>query len=196
MEQQNYFEEHASAWKENQQFALWLVNRVRPEVVLDLGVDWGHSTMSWAQPGIGKVYGVDLWTPNNYSTVGHNFTEFVDSFKQFHKQGLNNIELIKGDHVDVEATWDKFVDIMHFDMGHDFEGVKAEHALWSKHLSDNGVMVFHDLISFSDGVGKFFREELDLPRVEFNNQYGLGVMTTQEDVIQDICDSFDVNRLD
>jgi hypothetical protein len=195
MKQQEYFNEHSSAWKENQAFALWLVEKVQPDVTLDLGVDWGHSTMSWAQPGIGNVYGVDIWTPNSYSTVGHNYDEFVSSFKEFYKQGLNNITLIRGDHKDVESTWDKEVDIMHFDILHDYVGVKKEYELWSKHLKEDGVTLFHDLISFSDGVGKFFREDLQLPRVEFNNQYGLGVMTVNEALLSDIESEFDVTRI-
>lgn len=195
IDQQQYFEQHSSAWKENKQFAGWLVDKVQPQVTLDLGVDWGHSTLCWASPGVGKVYGVDLWTPNNYSTVGHFFEQFVESFRDFHKQGLNNIELIKGDHRDVEATWTRQVDIMHFDILHDYDGVKSEYELWSKHLKPDGVVLFHDLISFADGVGRYFREGLDLPRVEFNNQYGLGVMSSREDLIQDIVDRFDVNRL-
>lgn len=195
MDQIEFFNKHSSAWKENRDFAIWLVNKVNPDVVLDLGVDWGHSTMSWAKPGIGKVYGVDIWTPNSYSTVGHNYDEFVNAFRAFYKQGLNNIELIKGDHRDVEVTWNKKVDIMHFDILHDYVGVKKEYELWNKHLKQGGVTVFHDLISFSDGVGKFFREDLKLPRVEFNNQYGLGVMTVNEELLSDIESEFDVTRV-
>ena len=192
MDQREYFNKHNSAWKENCDFAVWLINEVQPEVTLDLGVDWGHSTMSWGSPGVGTVYGIDIWTPNNYSTVGHNYEEFVNSFKEFYKQGLNNIILIKGDHRDVEATWEKKIDIMHFDILHDYEGVKSEYELWSKHLRDQGVVLFHDLISFPDGVGRFFKEDLNIPRISFNNQYGLGVMTTREGLLDKIRDKFDV----
>ena len=58
---EQYFESTPSAWKENRPLANWLVERVKPDVILDLGVDWGHSTISWAEKGIGKVYGVDIW---------------------------------------------------------------------------------------------------------------------------------------
>ena len=56
---ETYFETMPSAWKENRPFANYLVDRIKPDVILDLGVDWGHSTICWAEKGIGKVYGVD-----------------------------------------------------------------------------------------------------------------------------------------
>lgn len=189
---QQHFDRWPSAWKENAAFADWLIHRVEPDVVLDLGVDWGHSTMCWANPGIGTVYGVDTWEPNNYSSVGHNFDHFTQTFSHFKEHVIPNIRLLKKDHRVAEQSWTRVVDIIHFDILHDYEGVKAEYHLWKKHVRANGVYVFHDLLSFPDGCGKFFKQDLDMPRVSFNNQYGLGVMCEDQQLIDQIVDCFDV----
>jgi hypothetical protein len=34
---------------------VWLVQAVAPDVILDLGVDYGYSTFCFALPGLGQV---------------------------------------------------------------------------------------------------------------------------------------------
>lgn len=193
---QQHFNKQPSAWKENLPFALWLVDRFKPDVVLDLGVDWGHSTMCWANDNSCDVYGVDTWEPNSYSTVGHNFDYFVKTFSSFKSREIPNMHLIKKDHRVCESTWDRSIDIIHFDILHDYEGVKQEYALWKSHVRSGGVFVFHDLLSFPEGCGKFFAKDLTMPRVSFNNQYGLGVMSDDADLLSDIINKFDVTPFD
>lgn len=192
---QKHFDRWPSAWKENAMFADWLIRHVKPDVTLDLGVDWGHSTLCWASSNIGKVYGIDTWEPNNYSTVGHNMDEFINAFTSFKSKEIPNVRLIRKDHVVAEQKWNKQIDIIHFDILHDYDGVKKEYDLWKKHVRKDGVFLFHDLLSFPDGCGRFFREDLDQPRVSFNNQYGLGVMCEDESLIELIQSKFDVERL-
>lgn len=193
---EQYFERHPSAWKENREFAAFLVNQTKPDVIVDLGVDWGHSTISWAENKPGKVYGVDCWVPNDYSNSGREFqTKLVPAFKSFHAQGLDNIELIKGDHVQVCESWTVPIDILHFDIDHTYAGVMKEHEMWKRHVKQDGVMVFHDLKSFPDGVGKWFEHHLTGPRLSFNNTYGLGVWSENESLIKNISENFDTTEL-
>src|SRR5436309_7543642 len=48
-----------SAWKGHERFARWLVQQMRPQVIVELGCDCGFSTIALAQPGLGIVYGID-----------------------------------------------------------------------------------------------------------------------------------------
>ena len=193
---EKYFESAPSAWKENRAFANWLVERVKPKTILDLGVDWGHSTICWAEKGVGKVYGVDLWEPNDVCTGGkHLESHVIPAFKSFHQQGMTNIELIKGSHIKVHETWDKPIDILHFDIAHTYDGLVSEYNLWKDKLANNGVVVFHDLLSFPDGAGRFFKDYLTGARVSFNNQFGLGVITDNLNVLNDIVEQFDVEKI-
>ena len=192
-----YFDSKPSAWKENREFAKFLMNKIKPDVTLDLGVDWGHSTSCWAENGCGRVYGVDTWEPNSYSNSGREFhTTLVPAFKSFNKQGLNNIELSRGRHEQVNETWDREIDILHFDILHTYDGLVEEYNMWKKFVRPRGVMLFHDVISFPDGVGRFIQEYLTGKRLSFNNQFGLGVISDDHELLDSIAENFSVTILE
>ena len=48
-----------SAWKDNTDFAVKLVETFNPKVIVELGVDYGYSSFCFAYPKIGHVYGLD-----------------------------------------------------------------------------------------------------------------------------------------
>ena len=48
-----------SAWAGHEEFAGKLVRFLRPDVVVELGVDYGYSAFAFALPNIGTVYGID-----------------------------------------------------------------------------------------------------------------------------------------
>lgn len=56
----------ATAWTGHRQFAEWLVKFVNPKVIVDLGVDYGYSTFSFAIPRIGHVYGIDNFSGDDF----------------------------------------------------------------------------------------------------------------------------------
>jgi hypothetical protein len=107
---------------------------------------------------------------------------------------MTNVELIKGSHIKVYDTWDKPIDILHFDIAHTYDGLIDEYNLWKDKLSNTGVIVFHDLISFPDGAGRFFKDYLTGDRVSFNNQFGLGVISKDVDLIDEINNQFNVTK--
>ena len=45
--------------------------------------------------------------------------------------------------------------------------------------------MFHDTLSFPDDVGRFFNE-IDLPKLNFPQSYGLGVVSTDAALIEEI----------
>jgi len=50
---------HDSAWKGHFEFSMWLVKHVNPKMIVELGVDYGHSTFCLASPNIGTVYAIE-----------------------------------------------------------------------------------------------------------------------------------------
>jgi len=183
-----------TAWSGHRQFAEWLVSYVKPEVIVDLGVDWGYSTFSFALPRIGKVYGIDNFSGDDF--IGSvNSYPFVDMKKdKLHLQ--DNLTFIKGDFNEVAQTWDKKIDILHIDGSHHYEDVKKDFETWSKFLNDDGVILLHDtciesLNGNEYGVKKFF-DEIDLPKVTFTHSYGLGVVSKNKDLIETIKKQFNL----
>jgi hypothetical protein len=56
----------ATAWYGHRKFAENLVRFLNPKVIVDLGVDWGYSTFSFAIPRIGHTYGIDNFVGDDF----------------------------------------------------------------------------------------------------------------------------------
>lgn len=180
-----------SAWnvppKGHHSFAKWLVEKVNPKVTVELGVDYGFSLFVWSIYNNGKVYGIDSFsTEHHQSRVGDDY-QFVIDIKE--KLKLDNLKVIKGYFNDVASTWNKKIDILHIDGLHDYDNCKNDYETWKKFLNKNGVIVFHDTISYPDDVGRLF-SEIELPKFNFTNSHGLGVVSTNEKLIEEIQNTF------
>lgn len=190
----------ATAWTGHRGFAEWLVNQLKPEVIVDLGTDWGFSTFSFAIPRIGKVYSIDNFTGDSF--VGQQDTERKYQYVMSKREKLflkDNVEIIQGDFNEVAKTWDKQINILHIDGDHSYEAVKNDFEIWSKFLKDDGAILMHDTCveeyngNSKYGVKKFF-EEIDLPKCNFTHTFGLGVVSKNKDLIDFIQKNFDLSR--
>jgi len=173
----NYLrKEIASSWKGHEDFAVWLVNEMKPKVIVDLGVDYGFSTFAFASPKIGKVYGIDLF--QNPERNAHN--EVLSSLKILKKRfGISNVEIMKGWFSEIAKDWKLPIDILHIDGSHDYEHVKQDYEEWKGFVKKDGVILFHDVNApeyKGFGVRRFF-DEIDLPKFMFKHSYGLGVVS-------------------
>jgi predicted O-methyltransferase YrrM len=61
------------------------------------------------------------------------------------------------DNLFTEAGWAP-IDVFHIDAGHLYNEVKRDFHLWEPMVRPGGVILFHDIQSFPDDVGKFFGE--------------------------------------
>ena len=189
----------ATAWSGHRNFAEWLVRFVNPKVVVDLGVDYGYSTFSFAIPRIGHIYGIDNFVGDSF--VGEDKERFKYNFVTMKREKLHlkdNITFIEGTFDDVAKTWDKQIDIIHIDGDHAYESVKHDYETWSPFVKENGVILFHDtcieeLNGNQYGVKRFF-DELDLPKVTFTHTFGLGVASQNKELIEFIKTNFDLNN--
>jgi len=183
-----------SAWnvppKSHNQFIIWLLNRIDPQVTVELGVDWGYSSFLLALHSKGLVYGVDCFDQSKHNLRADGDYQFVLDVKN--KLKLNNLEIIKGYFDDVVKTWDKEIDLLHIDGLHDYQNCKNDCDTWAPLLKENGVILFHDTVSYPDGVGLFF-SQLEVPKVNFTNSAGLGVASNNSDLIVEIKEKFNVN---
>ncbi len=178
-------------WTGHRQFAEWLVNYKKPEVIVDLGVDHGFSTFCFAMPRIGKVYGIDSFEGDVHSGQrdAHTYNYVMQKREKLFMQ--DNIEFIQGYFDDVAKTWTKPIDILHIDGLHTYEAVKNDYETWSKFVKDDGVILFHDTCveERNFGVKQFF-EEIELPKFNFTQSYGLGVVSKNKYLIELIKNNF------
>ena len=185
----------ATAWAGHRNFAEWLVRFINPKVVVDLGVDYGYSTFSFALPRIGHVYGIDNFVGDDYTGIDDQRLKY--NFVNMKREKLhlqNYMTLIEGTFDEIAKTWDKEIDILHIDGSHHYEDVKNDFETWSKFVSDNGIILLHDTCIDNGfgreyGVKRFF-EEIDLPKFTFTHCYGLGVVCKNSVILEQIKNNF------
>lgn len=179
----------ATAWRGHEKFASWLVKRKQPSVIVDLGVDFGFSTLTWGLERIGKVYGIDCFQGDPETGIRNTYDHVSKLRKDLNLE--DNVELITGYFSDVAKTWDKKIDILHIDGRHLYESVKEDFETWSKFVKDDGVILFHDTHIFHHpfGVHKLFAE-LDWPKLNFSHSAGLGIITKNAELYEEIKKTF------
>jgi len=170
-------------------FVEWLINRIKPEVTVELGVDYGYSAFLMAMCQENPVYGIDCFDVSKHGPREDDDYQFVMSVKE--KLGLNNLEIIKGYFDDVAKTWDKEIDLLHIDGLHDYDNCKHDCDTWAPLVKEDGVILFHDTVSNPDGAGLFF-SQLEVPKVNFINSFGLGVASNNAELIQEIKETFNL----
>lgn len=176
--------------KSHREFVEWLINRIKPEVTVELGVDYGYSSFLMALCQENIVYGIDCFDISKHGPREDDDYQFVMSVKE--KLELSNLEIIKGYFDDVAKTWDKEIDLLHIDGLHDYDNCKNDCDTWAPLLKEDGVILFHDTVSNPDGAGLFF-SQLEVPKVNFTNSFGLGVASNNTKLIEEIKETFDVN---
>ena len=170
--------------KSHNEFVFWLLNRINPQLTVELGVDYGYSAFFLALNNKkNKVIGIDCFDISKHSLRKDDDYQFVIDIKE--KLKLDNLEIIKGYFDDVAKTWDKEINLLHIDGLHDYNNCKNDCDTWVPFLEERGVVLFHDTISNPDGVGLFF-SQLELPKVNFTNSCGLGVASNDVKLIEEI----------
>jgi predicted O-methyltransferase YrrM len=175
-----------SAWIGHEKFAEWLVNKIQPEVTVDLGVDYGFSLFALALPKIGTVYGIDSFEADVHAGHHVNNYDVVMDFKE--KHNFHNVKVIKGWFAEVAETWDKPIDILHIDGLHTYTAITEDWTNWSKFVKPTGVIIMHDVISFPE-LGAFFNQ-IGTPKAFFVHSAGLGIAVMDEQLLLDILTEF------
>lgn len=197
-----------SAWTGHGPFASWLISIVRPKVVVDLGVDFGFSTLVFGAAMTdfdvpsSKVYGIDSFEFYTETGVYRDSYEYVQQL--VHKYNLNErVEIIRDDFYRAAASWNKgTIDILHIDGLHGYDDVRKDYLTWHKFVhSETGVILFHDVtVSRPEfGVKRFF-EELPAFDFEFKGHFtdwhGLGVLTNNRQLFENIKSTFPARFVD
>jgi len=171
-----------SAWTGHRDFAIWLVERVHPEVTVDLGVDYGYSLFSFAMPEIGTVYGIDSFQGDAHAGERTDTYEYVTQFQREHE--FANVKLVRGWFSDIAQIWRDPIDILHIDGLHTYEAVEQDWNNWSPLVRDNGVILLHDVCSYPD-VTEFFNK-ITWPKMHFTHSHGLGVVSKNAKLMDEI----------
>ena len=170
-------QKNPTAWLGHGTFATQLVKEFKPNVIVDLGVDYGFSTFCFGYHNIGNVYGIDWFKGDSQSGIRNTYDEVIETYDELKNEyGVSNIQFIKGDFNSVVVTWDKQIDVLHIDGLHTYESVKNDYEKWSKFCNDDSIILFHDTILHHKTVGRFFNE-LNGFKINKPDSCGLGILT-------------------
>lgn len=183
MNRQEILSQLPTAWRANERVVDAITELLVPKTIVDLGVDWGFSSFVFADrfPNA-QVYGVD-WFQGDQHAGFRNTYETVHAIREDLK--FNNLVLVSGDFAEVARYWNKPIDVLHIDGEHTYEAVTKNYLDWRVFVPPTGLILFHDTVSFPDTVGRFF-EELDVPKFNFVEENGLGIVSQDAHLISEI----------
>lgn len=150
-----------------------LVTGLKAKTVIELGVNLGESTVALLEAvhaTDGVLISVDIQELPNVRPMLTSYG--LISRWQFHKS----------DDITFGLAWpkDKKADLIFVDTSHQYQQTKREIEIYEPILRSGGIMVFHDTMSYPDGVHKPIKEFLaGHPSYKFDNYqncHGLGVM--------------------
>jgi predicted O-methyltransferase YrrM len=163
-----------------------LARSIKPNVCVEIGSARGKSTcavgLALRRNGFGKLYAIDP-----HSTTNWNDTASVDSFAIFNehlqKAGVTGyVEIVRKTSAEAAKGWDKKIDIIFIDGDHSYEGVKADWELFLPHLTEFGVVIFHDTIWDLKPDTHITRADMGVPRfVDELRTAGYPVITIDQD---------------
>lgn len=178
-----------SAWQEHVPFAFWIVEAMRPRVVVELGVHTGVSYFAMCQAverfGIDtRCFAVDTWKGDEHAGFyGDEIFQAVRAQNEKYYSGFSR--LVKGTFDDALKHFsDGTIDLLHIDGLHTYEAVEHDFSAWLPKLSKDAVVMMHDTnVREKDfGVFRLFEElRSRYPAFEFAHGHGLGVLGVGSD---------------
>lgn len=176
-----------SAWWEHVPIAHWLIARLKPQTVVELGTENGVSLFAFCQAskqfGTGSfIYAVDTWVGDEHTgEYGDEVYNRVLTHQRMHyvqTSALLRQTFDEASHYFAEQT----IDLLHVDGLHTYEAVRHDYETWLPKLKQNATILFHDINvrEREFGVWEFWRQLNEDPQfccLEVRNGSGLGIAT-------------------
>jgi len=178
-----------SAWIEHVPFAFWLVDVLRPRVIVELGTYTGvsYSAMCQAVKRLDlatSCFAVDSWRGDEHA--GFYSEEIYNEFVAFHDRHYSAFSRFARSTFDEALPHfaDGTIDLLHIDGLHTYEAVKHDYESWLPKLAPNAIVLFHDTnVRERDFAVHRVWSELasNRPHFEFLHGYGLGILANGAD---------------
>ena len=181
-----------SSWWEHVPIAHFLIEMLKPEVVVELGSHYGVSFFAFCEAAEilsnnTYTYAVDSWEGDEQA--GYYKDEVYEAVSnhrnQYHKQRSALLRKLFDEAVN--HFDDESIDLLHIDGLHTYEAVKHDFELWLPKLKMEGTILFHDWNERKDGFGvwKLWEEIKKDERfrcIQLPNGHGLGIATLSNEV--------------
>lgn len=174
----------ATAWVGHAPFLFWLIDRLRPTSIVELGTHWGYSCFVAAEAlkrlGVpGTVRALDSWQGDDQAGFyGENVYDYVQRTAREDYPGI--VELLRGWFSESRPrVEDASVDLLHIDGRHGYDDAVEDYTMWRSTVRDGGVILFHDIGVRDPGyeVWRLWDElRAEHDTFSFTHWHGLGVL--------------------
>jgi len=171
-------------WAGHIPFIFWLIEELRPSLIVELGTHSGNSYFAMCQSVRSnildaKCYAVDTWAGDEHSGLySEAVFQDVNSYNAQHYASFSNLMRMTFDDA-LQYFSDSSIDLLHIDGMHSYEAVKHDFDNWLLKVSSRGIVIMHDIVvrEREFGVWKLWEELTQLyPSFEFRHSHGLGVL--------------------
>jgi len=172
------------SWVEHIPFAFFLVEFLRPRVIVELGTHTGNSFNGFCEAvqrtgSSTRCFAVDTWQGDEHA--GAYDSSIYDALSAYQRENYQSFASM------LRMTFDealpKFengsIDLLHIDGLHTYEAVKLDFDTWLPKVAPGGIILFHDIVVRENnfGVWRLWDELKQSYRTaEFSYGYGLGVV--------------------
>ena len=173
-----------SAWLEHVPFAFWLIDVLRPRIIVELGTHYGvsYSAMCQAVKSLGlatSCFAVDTWKGDEQAGFySEDVYRDLASFHDLRYSAFSRLMRLTFDEALLNFE-DGSIDLLHIDGRHTYEAVRHDYELWLPKLSTHAVLLFHDTNVHAEnfGVHQLWREiSENRTHFEFLHGNGLGIL--------------------
>jgi hypothetical protein len=179
-----YLSHVSTAWVEHIPFAFWIMEAHRPKAFVELGTHAGDSYLAFCQ-AVAELampttcYAVDTWQGDEHA--GLYGDAILKKLSEYHDPRYSAFSHLVRSTFDeaVSHFGDGEVDLLHIDGLHTYEAVKHDYDTWRPKLSNQAVVLFHDINVRERGFGVYrLWQELSeqFPNFSFTHGHGLGVL--------------------
>lgn len=180
-----------NTWVQHIPFAFFLISFLKPQKIVELGVHTGESFFAFCQAikmlGLNSIcYGIDSWEGDPHT--GFNNDSIYKAVLSYQVENYNHVSSIHKMRFDsaLDIFEEKSIHLLHIDGYHTYEAVKNDFEKWLPKVSENGVILFHDIdVRERDfGVWKLWEEIKNVfPSIEFNFGFGLGCIVNDRKAV-------------
>lgn len=138
-----------SAWWQHVPVAHWLIGRLQPTTVVELGTHFGVSLFSFCEAaealsGNSFIYGIDTWQGDNHTgKYGEEVFRRVEA--EATQSHLSRCRLVRSSFDEaLQHFGQASIDLLHIDGLHTYEAVLHDYKSWRSKVRKSGVILFHD----------------------------------------------------